>query len=85
MNNIEIVDSLRSLYPLQDFEETAVMEVVAEFKALKEKAEPKKPNYIYSDEPLCPYCQMILDDGDEYCECGQRLDFGKEQRCTEKC
>jgi len=34
-NNIEIVDSLRSLYPLQDFEETAVMEVVEELNAYR--------------------------------------------------
>lgn len=33
MSSIEIVDSLRSLYPLQNFEEQAVMEVVAELKA----------------------------------------------------
>lgn len=61
MRSIEIVDSLRSLYPLQDFEEKAVMEVVEELKAyraigtierfreLTEKAEPKKP-YIQQAE-----------------------------------
>lgn len=34
-SNIEIVDGLRSLYPLQDFEETAVMEVVGELNAYR--------------------------------------------------
>lgn len=34
-NHIEIVDSLRSLYPLQDFEEKAVMEVVEELNAYR--------------------------------------------------
>ena len=28
-------------------------------KALK-KQTPTKPNYIYGDEPLCPYCQDII-------------------------
>lgn len=46
---------------------------VSEFRELKEKATAKKPYYVYLDEPLCPYCHMILDDGEEYCECGQRL------------
>lgn len=38
-NHIEIVDSLRSLYPLQEFEETAVMEVVERFEELTGKEE----------------------------------------------
>lgn len=40
-----------------------------------EKATPKKPNWIYDDEPLCPYCGEVLDGTEVHCdECDQRLD-----------
>ena len=54
---------------------------VSEFRELKEKATPKKPYYVYLDEPLCPHCHMILDGFEEYCEeCRQKIDWseGKE-------
>lgn len=42
-----------------------------------EKATPKKPNWIYDDEPLCPCCGEVLDSTEEHCdECDQRLDWG---------
>ena len=80
MSNIEIVESLGSLYPLKDFEEEAIMEVVAEFRELKEKATAKKPKLdgYYTDTGLfeCPSCgriQKILYQGFHCKECGQKL------------
>ena len=90
MSNIEIVDSLRSLYPLKDFEEEAIMEVVSEFRELKEKATAKKPLAPFTHKGCgnhcCPNCTHPLttfceDYNMEYCEwCGQKLDWseGKE-------
>ncbi len=47
-----------------------------EMEILIEKATPKKPNWVYDDEPLCPYCGEVLDGTEEYCdECDQRLDW----------
>lgn len=67
MMNIEIVDSLRSLYPLKDFEEEAIMEVLAELRELKEKATAKKPiveevtKAIYEIKAYrCPVCRHKL-------------------------
>lgn len=45
-----------------------------------EKQIPKKANYNYSDEPLCPYCQEVIEDGDAMCEsCHQLIDWGGEE------
>lgn len=71
MNNIEIVESLGSLYPLKDFEEEAIMEVVAEFRELKEKATAKSPAY-QGEHEKCPTCGSFCIG--EYCiKCGQRI------------
>lgn len=41
-----------------------------------EKQTPKKPNYVYEDEPLCPYCGAVLDDCESPCEnCNQFIDW----------
>ena len=41
-----------------------------------EKQIPKKPNYVYDDEPLCPYCQEVIEGGDVICEsCRQLIDW----------
>ena len=41
-----------------------------------EKQTPKKPNYVHADEPLCPYCLGVIDDGDTICEsCHQLIDW----------
>lgn len=86
MNSVEIVESLGSLYPLKDFEEEAIMEVVAEFRELKEKATAKKVDvkeWIYT-KCDCGY-EFSVHHGDgyysipyerqtNYCpNCGQKL------------
>ena len=38
-----------------------------------EKMNPKKPNWIYEDEPMCPNCGEIMDDGENPCECCNQL------------
>lgn len=65
---------------LEELEEYRAIGTVSEFRELKEKATAKEPYYVYLDEPLCPHCHMILDGDEEYCECGQKLDWseGKE-------
>ena len=74
MSNIEIVESLGSLYPLKDFEEEAIMEVVAEFREMKEKATAKKvvlKRGVYHC-PLCGMAYAVVTQG--YCTfCGQHM------------
>lgn len=38
-----------------------------------EKMTPTKPNWIYEDEPMCPNCGEIMDDGENPCECCNQL------------
>lgn len=46
-------------------------------EALK-KQTPTKPNWVYDDEPLCPYCQEVIEDGDAICEnCHQLIDWSE--------
>ena len=53
-------------------------EAVDEIKSIMEKATPKKPNWIYDDEPLCPNCGDVLDGTEEHCDgCDQRLDWSE--------
>lgn len=51
-------------------ESVAALEVAIE--AL-EKMTPTKPNWIYEDEPMCPNCGEIMDDGENPCECCNQL------------
>lgn len=45
-----------------------------ELKKIIELQKPKEPNYIYEDEPLCPYCGTVLDGYEEHCiECDQKI------------
>lgn len=47
---------------------------ISELKSKLELATPKKPTWIYDDEPICPNCSEVLDDGEEHCKvCDQRL------------
>lgn len=38
-----------------------------------EKMTPTPPNWIYEDEPLCPNCGEVMDDGENPCECCNQL------------
>ena len=50
-------------------------ESVKTLQELIEKSIPKKPYYVYLDEPLCPHCHAPLDGDEEYCDCcDQRID-----------
>ena len=43
-----------------------------------EKQIPTKPNWVCDDEPLCPYCQAVIEDGDAICEnCHQLIDWSE--------
>ena len=90
MSNVEIVDSLRSLYPLKDFEEEAVMEVVSEFRELKEKAIKKVEKCKDKYYCMCGCPVEIMLDGITlkpiggqvyYDQCGAKLDWNE---CVEK-
>lgn len=59
MSNIEIVESLRSLYPLQGFEEEAITEVVKEFRELKEKKHDCDIKHLFGE---CSYAETGCSD-----------------------
>lgn len=83
MTNQEIIEQLESLKShCEDFknEEDCVWskDVEALDRAIEalEKQTPTKPNYVYEDEPLCPYCGAVLDDCESPCEnCNQFIDW----------
>lgn len=50
---------------------------VEEFKALKEKAEPKKPYYSTFGCRHCPICKGFVLDTHPVCKCGQKLDWSE--------
>lgn len=50
-----------------------IKEVLLEKGALEMKINQKALNYIYDDEPLCPFCGELVEDGRTQCECGQVL------------
>ena len=62
------------------YEDTGLTpEEIIELKAKVELATPKKPCWICNDEPMCPTCCEIIDDGMEHCDsCDQRLDWSEE-------
>ena len=56
---------------LADYEDIGT---VSEFRELKEKATAKQVAFTKDKRfALCPCCQMILDGGEKYCDCGQKL------------
>lgn len=61
------------------YEDTGLTpEEIIELKAKVELATPKKPYWICDDEPMCPNCCEIIDDGMEHCDaCDQRLDWSE--------
>lgn len=70
----EIFETLEVQVPLgcgRDFQTARELAI----EALKKQI-PTKPNWIYNDEPLCPYCQEVIEDGDVICEsCHQLIDW----------
>lgn len=62
------------------YEDTGLTpEEIIELKAKVELATPKKPCWICNDEPMCPNCCEIIDDGMEHCDsCDQRLNWSEE-------
>ena len=79
----EILEALKIAGELQ------AIGTIGEFKALKEKSVAKKPilnnpkiNEFYIKEAkLCPACHSYINNcrGDYCRDCGQRIDFGKEE------
>ena len=63
---------------MQEYEAIGTVE---EFKALKEKAEPKKIAYQIGKNGLkhekCPTCGSFRVFGNYCTECGQKIDWGK--------
>lgn len=83
----ESVDmAIQALEKVQAFE---IIGTIEEFKALKEKAEPKKPEvdeFDYGEGFVCGECESFLhyvDDDDEHirtnycCHCGTRIDWSE--------
>lgn len=58
---------------------------VEEFKALKEKNEPKKPirrpnHNMTWEEVICPRCSRSVSEyRNQYCDCGQKIDWKRKE------
>lgn len=75
-----------AIQALEEIQQYRSIGTVEEFKALKEKAEPKKPIIKPWSDARCPSCNCSLSEslGDGYyqhftslniCDCGQKLDW----------
>lgn len=75
-NAEETIDmAIQALEKVQQYEAIGTVE---EFKALKEKNEPKKPRVWANGTKHCPNedCEEVIFSSDEYCLCcGQKLDW----------
>ena len=62
---------------LEELKQYRAIGTIEEFKALKEKSEPKKikyEEYCGFSDPVCPECKRDIDSEDKYCRwCGQTL------------
>lgn len=72
--NLEIIQSLPSLYPLQDFEEEAIINIVNGIEPKKElngyPIDDDRSDYDYS----CPCCNADLYDEQAFCiKCGCKI------------
>lgn len=58
---------------------TLIDKLIVEHFELVEHTTPKEVVWIFDDEPICPSCSEVIDDGNQdLCEyCGQRLDWGE--------
>lgn len=72
--DLEIIQSLPSLYPLQDFEEEAILNIV---NGVEPKKEPNKYDDMddrFDYEYSCPYCNADLYDEQPFCKkCGCKI------------
>ncbi len=72
----EAIKAIKSNYPPSNY--SMLREALDLAIILLERATPKKPNWIYDDEPLCPNCGDVLDGTEEHCDgCDQRLDWSE--------
>lgn len=72
----EAIKAIKSNYPPSNY--SMLREALDLAIILLERATPKKPNWIYDDEPLCPNCGEVLDGTEEHCDgCDQRLDWSE--------
>ena len=66
-----------AIQALKDILQYRAIGTIEEFKALKEKSEPKKikyEEYCGFSDPVCPECKKDIDSEDKYCRwCGQTL------------
>lgn len=72
--NLEIIQSLPSLYPLQDFEEEAILNMINGIEPKKElngyPIDDDRSDFEYS----CPYCNADLYDEQPFCKkCGCKI------------
>lgn len=84
---IEIVALCMAKDALEKIQQYRAIGTIEEFKALKEKNEPKKPilnnpkiNEFYIKEAkLCPACHSYINNcSGDYCrDCGQKLDWSE--------
>lgn len=74
----EVVNSLRSLYPLSKAEEEAIIALTTpKYVDWKEEGEDDRADYY----PYCPNCGEELDNQREKCaccHCGQLLDWSND-------
>lgn len=67
---------------LEEIQAYRAIDTVEDFKGLKEKNEPKKPQEISWGATNCPICgqEFGFNSHFNHCpNCGQKLDFGKEE------
>lgn len=81
MTNKEAIETIK--IAIAEVEWDYPMDYVVAFETAieaLEKQTPKKPNYLYEDEPLCPYCGAVLDYCESPCEnCNQFIDWSGQE------
>lgn len=76
-----IKKAIETIKELDDFDKTQSALMMKKIRKLELKiavATAEKPIWEYDDEPLCPRCCEVLEDGDAHCEsCDQRIDWSE--------
>lgn len=65
----------QAILALDEIQDYKAIGTVEECREAVEKQKPTEPYYIHLDEPLCPYCHGVIEDGDKICDCGQRISW----------